>query len=151
MYKIKAIMADLRFPLTNFQEPKRLNRFTIVFPDYCNIESYVVQRIKMPKLKPIKKGKVVYYAWTNMEIRLIEIIGRSASAVLIEAFANKPVSQLFTFEIHHLDPCGVIIDTWTVTSDILSIDFGNLDYADDNLITTKLKLAVSSVTQGIKN
>jgi len=144
-------MADLRFPLTNFQEPKRLNRFTIVFPDYCNIESYVVQRIKMPKLKPIKKGKVVYYAWTNMEIRLIEIIGRSASAVLIESFANKPVSQLFTFEIHHLDPCGVIIDTWTVTSDILSVDFGNLDYADDNLITTKLKLAVSSVTQGIKN
>ena len=151
MYKIKTIMPDLLHPIPSFQEPKRPYRFFVVFPDYCNIESYVVQRIKMPKLKPIKKGKVVYYAWTNMEIRLIEIIGRSASAVLIEAFANKPVSQLFTFEIHHLDPCGLMIDKWTVTSDILNVDFGNLDYADDSLLTTKLKLAVSSVTQGIKN
>lgn len=143
-------MAELFRPLPNLQEPLRPNRFFVVFPDYCNIDGYVVQRVKMPKLKPIKKGKVVYYAWTNMEIQFIDVIGASASAVLIEAFANKPVSQLFTFEIHYLDPCGIMIDRWIVTSDILSIDFSNLDYADDSLARTNMKLAVSSVTRDKK-
>jgi hypothetical protein len=112
-------------------EPKRNNRFLVEFPEQFNIELWAVQKINKPKFTD---GK-----WEDIKIEFIDPIGPSTSQSLfgIVNFLktnNSNDKKLFDVKIKSLDPTGVEVEEWVVEVEkVLTINFGELDYADDKI------------------
>lgn len=105
-------------------EPKRNNRFIVLFDKSINLPSWSVQKINKPKFTNNE--------WDNIKIDFIDPIGPSTSSKLFELCKTK--NKDFTFEIISLDPTGVEIEKWLiVVENILTINFGDLDYSDDDI------------------
>ena len=126
----------------NNYEPKRENRFQVVFPKEIPIPLYIVKSIT----KPLFKGK----RWGVMTIELYDPIGPSTSQTIHELITTPDDREdyfenpLFTFHIESLDPTGVVIEKWEVdVAYIISVDFGKLDNRNDttNVVTIDLKPA----------
>jgi len=112
-------------------EPKRNNRFLVEFPEQFNIEYWAVQKINKPKYTD--------GVWEDIKIEFIDPIGPSTSQSLfgIVNFLktnNSNDKKLFDVKIKSLDPTGVEVEEWVVEVEkVLTINFGELDYADDKI------------------
>jgi len=116
--------------VTQFQ-PKRNDRFLVEFPKQFNIESWTVQKINKPKYT---NG-----GWEDIKIVFIDPIGPSTSQSLfgivnfLKTNDNND-KKLFDVKIKSLDPTGVEVEEWVVgVEKVLTINFGELDYGDDNI------------------
>ena len=111
-------------------EPKRNNRFIVIFPEQFNIESFVIQKINKPKFTD---GK-----WENIKVDFIDPIGPSASQGLYKIInflpeVNNENNELFNVKIISLDPIGEEIEECLIyDGEILTINFGDLDYGNDD-------------------
>jgi hypothetical protein len=43
-----------------------------------------------------------------------------------------------------LDPVGTVVSDWSIWGRIISVDFGNLDYSNDDLAEIKLIMSISN-------
>jgi len=113
-------------------EPKRKNRFIITFPKEYDIDSWIVNTSTMPKYTNDK--------WENMEITFKDPIGYSTSERLYKLVVTKDKSTILTqFTIDMLDPTGVLVEKWLIgIQEIISIDFGDLDYSNTDMLNPKI-------------
>ncbi len=119
-------------------EPMRKNRFLVEFSKELQIEPWMVKSIDTP----------IYDAesheWKNVEITFINPIVKSSSEALfklidyLEKIENDD-SSLFSLYISMLDPTGVAVEKWEIgVKEVISIDFGRLDYTNDDIVTPKI-------------
>lgn len=111
-------------------EPKKNNRYLVEFPKKFEFQEYV--------FKSIMKPNFVNGKWGYIRIEFYDPIECSTSKSLYNLIrfyqSNKDLSPLFDFSIKSLDPCGVVIEEWIISvKEIIEINFGQLDYSDDNM------------------
>ena len=112
-------------------EPKKVNRFIVDFPEKFEIEPWTVQKIDKPNFTENK--------WENIRVDFIDPIGPSASKGLYKIIKfleeNKNSNnKMFDIFIKSLDPTGVVVEEWVVSvQDVLTINFGKLDYGNDDI------------------
>ncbi|MFW5847366.1 MAG: hypothetical protein ACOCVF_00405 [bacterium] len=112
-------------------EPKTMSRFVVKFPNQFNIFDWTITKINKPKFT---NGK-----WEDMKIVFVDPIGLSTSKGLynIIDFLKKDVNDnksLFNIKIKLLDPTGIEIEEWVIyVEEVLTINFGELDYSNDNI------------------
>jgi len=153
-------MADLIRGIPLAYEPKRINRFYVRFPDELGIEVWSIQKAKRPALN-INKTEVKFmnetnyvagaYAWQEIDLTFLDVIGPSTSQQLMEwtrlhvesltgrmGYAAGYKKDLLVFA---LDPTGVEVEKWLLEQcQIVSIDFGENSYDDDGLATVNVKI-----------
>lgn len=117
-------------------EPKRNHRFIVTFPKELGIEVYDVQRASLPKYENKE--------WQPMYVDFINFIGSSLNTKIQDLILSYK-DKHFEYEIESLDPTGTPIDKFKVYVKEFSVDFGNLDYADDDLQRVKLKIIPDNV------
>jgi hypothetical protein len=138
-------MADLIMKMPEPFEPKRKNRWVVRMEDGANIKEWVIFKTGRPKY--IKKRKwygLSYYEIEPMELSFRDPIFPSTSKALYEIYKDDKLVD-FTLEI--LDPTGVIVEKWEILScEILEVNFGELNYESDDILTCTLKLKPKSAT-----
>ena len=124
-----------KLPLINSLEPKKNDRFVVVFPEEFKIDSFTVQKINKPKFE---NGK-----WKNIGITFIDPIACSPSHGLYKIIdlknkeENTNEKPLFEFVIKSLDPIGETVETWKIlVEEVVVIDFGELDYSNSEMQTS---------------
>jgi hypothetical protein len=141
-------------------EPKRVNRFFAEFSDTIGLEVWQVQKFKRPSMK-INSVPIQYmneqnyvagrYTWDTMSVTFIDPIGPSTSQILMEwvrLHAESLTGRMgyaagYKKDIYlkALDPTGVEIEKWTLEQcQIVSIDFGDNDYGNDELTNIVLEI-----------
>ena len=129
-------MADLIREMPIPYEPKRKNRWVLNLIDNKNdIHEWVISKTSRPKF--VKKGFFVkQFQVEPMRVELRDPICPSTSQVLYQVLLeDKPLD--FTLEM--LDPTGVVVEKWNLTQCmLLEVDFGELDYAKDELATCSI-------------
>lgn len=116
-------------------EPKFEHRFVVTFPEHHDIKSWAVQKINLPK--------ITSNGWGNIEIEFLDTIQKSTAKSLFKFpksyFSNEENKILFKFTIELLDPVGASVEIWEISvAEILEINFGDLTYRNDDVITLKL-------------
>jgi hypothetical protein len=116
-------------------EPKLNNRFIVNFPEELDIPSWCVSKITKPEYT---------YQWSPMTIVFRDPIAPSISQRIyniLESNIKGLPNQLKEFNITSVDPTGVEVENWLITVDeILYVNFGVLDYSDDNLQEVTLQI-----------
>jgi hypothetical protein len=122
-----------------YYEPKRPNRFLLLFPDDFDIPPHVVSTTVRPSATFVN-GRV---EWQEIEIVLKDPIGPSMAERINELFlriGSHYANRDFTYRIQMLDPTGVVIEEWLITGLITRIDFGVLDYSSEELMEITLSI-----------
>ena len=141
-------------------EPKRVNRFYATFDDTVGLEVWQVQKFKRPSMK-INSVPIQYmneqnyvagrYTWDTMSVTFLDPIGPSTSQILMEwvrLHAESITGRMGyaagykkNIILTSLDPTGVEVEKWTLEQcQIVSIDFGENDYGNDELTNISLEL-----------
>lgn len=141
-------------------EPKRVNRFFAVFDDALGIQVWKVQKFKRPSMK-INSVPIQYmneqnyvagrYTWDTMSVTFLDPIGPSTSQQLMEwvrLHAESLTGRMGyaagyqkTIILKSLDPTGVEVEKWSLEKcQIVSIDFGDNDYGNDELTNITLEI-----------
>jgi len=118
-------------------EPKRNNRFVVRLPELFDIQEWMVSTCTYPKYS-FTNNK-----WEDIIISFRDPIYPSTSDKLYHLM--KKIQKGITFDesitIETLDPCGVTVEKWNIEiSKILSINFGEGNYGDDNMKTLHLHI-----------
>lgn len=141
-------------------EPKRVNRFYATFDSTIGVDVWQVQKFKRPSLKinsvPInfmnsKNYVSGIYEWDTVSVTFLDPIGPSTSQQLMEwvrLHAESVTGRMGyaagykkNITLSSLDPTGVEVEKWTLEQcQIVSIDFGDNDYGNDELTTITLEL-----------
>lgn len=115
-------------------EPFRPNCWVLSFPDDFDLPEYCVNKVS--KLKHYSDGN-----WKPITITLLDIIGVGATKKLIANLNHIPLKV----QLKKLDPTGVCVETIDIFSKTVDIDFGEFDYACDNISRIKVKIIPSKV------
>lgn len=107
-------------------EPKRNNRFIVEFVG-TTIESWTVTKTKRPTYN-LDGG------WEDLKFELLDPIGPSTSKAIFNDIIKKDKKNCVV-KIFMLDPTGVVVETWTLYGDYISIDFGKIDYSINDIST----------------
>lgn len=112
-------------------EPKKNNRFLVEFPEQFDIKYWVVKKINNPKYT---NGE-----WENIKIEFNDPIDPSTSKGLYSIINFLKINygndnKIFEIKIKLLDPIGDEVEVWVISGAILTINFGELDYSDNNIL-----------------
>lgn len=111
---------------TNQYEPKRKNRFIVVFPDSFGIEPWRISQFSRPQYD-MRLRK-----WDDIVIEFIDPIGTPTSKSLYN-IVEKNIYEI-SFDVEMLDPTGVVVEKWKIHGSIEKINFGELNYELDDLL-----------------
>jgi len=153
-------MSDLLLKMPLNYEPLRKNRWLLRFPADLGIQEWWCKSAARPKIT--QEGKAIEflntetyvvgrYKWDEMQVILRDPIGPSASQAVMEwvRLHSESVSGRQGYaagykrdvELEMLDPTGVVVSKWILKNTMCtSADFGNLDYASDDLSEITLGL-----------
>ena len=141
-------------------EPKRQNRFILRFPSTLGINEWFVESSKRPSIK-IKDTEIPFlntstfvagrFNWDSIPVTFRDPIGPSASQALMEwvrLHAESVTGRMGyaagykrDVDIEMLDPTGVVVEKWILYGTFLTaVDFGVLNYSQDNLATISATL-----------
>jgi hypothetical protein len=116
-----------------YYEPKYCNKYLVEFPEEFQFVRWCVTNINKPKFT---NGE-----WENIKLEFTDPIGPSTSQSLyrvVEYLIKKKNSgdnSMFDIKIQSLDPTGVVIDEWIIKiKEILTINFGDLDYQNNDIL-----------------
>jgi hypothetical protein len=143
----------LKAPLT--YEPLRNNRWLIRFPSDLGIMEWTLATAARPNLTQnetemqfINTSTWVLgrYIWETLEITIRDMIGPSGSQAIMEwvRLGTESVTGRQGYaagykrdvEIEMLDPTGVVVQKWILKNTMITnVNFGALDYSDDNIAT----------------
>ena len=129
----------LNLPPMTF-EPFRPNRWVLNFPNDFDLPEYCVNKVS--KLKHYSEGKG---GWKKMTITLLDIIGVEATKKLLANLNEIPLKV----RLKKLDPTGAVIETIDIFSKKINIDFGEFDYACDDLGKIKIAIFPTKVQMGL--
>lgn len=153
-------MADLLMKMPLPYEPKRQNRFILRFPSTLGINEWFVESSKRPSIK-IKDTEIPFlntstfvagrFNWDSIPVTFRDPIGPSASQALMEwvrLHAESVTGRMGyaagykrDVDIEMLDPTGVVVEKWILYGTFLTaVDFGVLNYSQDNLATISATL-----------
>lgn len=154
-------MATLMFrPVPIDQEPKMKNRFVLEFPTELGIESYLVQTSKKPSIS-IDKVDIPYmntktyiaakYAWDEMDITFIDVLGPSTTQKVMEwvrlhaesttGKMGYAVGYKKNLVLKALDPVGVEVEKWTLVGcQIVKASFDDYDYGAAELAKVSITI-----------
>ncbi len=109
-------------------EFKKVNRFTVEFPEDFGVKIWSVTSSDKPRFSD---GE-----WENIKVTFHDFIEPSTSQALFRVVkflkTNKDVVK-FEFKINSLDPTGVVVEQWVIrVKNVLTINFGELDYKNDS-------------------
>lgn len=147
-------MAQMRIQSPYEYEPKRSNRFELIFGDDEFIEPWVVQTVGAPSLTinsvPIEYMNTKTYVagkfeWGEVSITFLDHIGPSTSQKIMEwvrlssesltgrqGYAFGYLKDLY---LNRLDPTGVAVERWKYHKCLVkSANFGDSDYGNDELV-----------------
>lgn len=113
--------------VTDF-EPKRNNRFIVRFPKEFKIADWCIQSITKPKY--------VNGEWDIIKIEFHDLVDYSVSEGLINMikFLQSDDKNLVEIHLEILSPTAEVVDEWLITfNQILSIDFGDCNYDNDDI------------------
>lgn len=153
-------MAELLRGIPFEYEPKRVNRFFAEFSDELGIEVWKVQKFTRPKMKinPVQipfVNEMNYvsgrYTWDALSVTFLDPIGPSTSQQLMEwvrLHAESLTGRMGyaagykkNILLKALDPTGVEVEKWFLEQCMITeIDFGENDYANDELTNVTLTL-----------
>jgi hypothetical protein len=129
--------------LASFYEPKRPNRFMLLFPDEFEIPHQVVKTTVRPSVT-FNNGRV---EWEDIEIIFRDPIGPSMAERMHELFlrvGSSYTNREFEYRIQLLGPVGDLVEEWVIRGFVSRIDFGELDYSSDELMDIKLTIRPTS-------
>jgi hypothetical protein len=116
-----------------YYEPKFCNRYLVEFPEQFQFVQWSVRTVNKPKYT---NG-----GWENIKVEFNDPIGPSTSQSLyrvVEYLINKKNlgdNSMFDIKIQSLDPTGVVIEEWIINiKEILTINFGDLDYKNSDIL-----------------
>lgn len=120
-------------------EVKRTNRWRFDFPIEFDIESWLIQSVSLPKFTKDEKGNFTEF---KMSLTFINPIGPSSDTKIYQNFITKNKKD-FECKLFLLDPTGEKVSLWDLKiNDLISIDFGQLDYGDDSINIIEIILNV---------
>lgn len=137
----KPLIDYFKVPVQN--EPKLYNNFELIFPEETGIPSYMVQTFEKPKLK-INESDSRFGNWLPIKVKILENIDNSTLKGVQHLIKNK-----FNMKLNELDGPECVLNTWLITEcRVVSVDYGNLDYGNDDLsmITVEIKPKNCKVT-----
>lgn len=146
--KTKKIEIAFETPIGN--EPKKSNRWIVRFPKSFNLESWVVSETELPsvtlsggtiEMVPIN-FKFIDLIDSSTTKQLSKIIRAAGSTSISNKYKNNEDIELyntlkdgFDYQLECLDNNGKSIEKWEILGcEIVSVNFGDLDYANDNII-----------------
>jgi len=115
-------------------EPKKDNRFVVEFAG-TTIEPWTVTKADRPTY-------TLDTGWEDMSFELIDLIGPSTSKKVFDEIVGKDMKDC-TIVLKMLDPVGVTVETWKLTGDYKSVDFGAGDYGKDEISRIKIKFGIN--------
>ena len=154
-------MSDLLIKMPLVYEPLRQNRFLLRFPSDLGIQEWWVKTSSRPKFLGTSKeieflntstwisGR---YKWDKIDVTLRDTIGPSTSQAVMEwvRLHSESVTGRQGYaagykrncELEMLDPTGVVVQKWILVNCMIKdeVDFGALDYAQDNIAEVKFAL-----------
>ena len=160
-------MADLLMKMPVPFEPKRKNRFILRFPSSLGINEWYVTSTSRPKAK-INTTEIPFlntstyvagrFTWEEISVQFKDPIGPSASQALMEWFrlhAESVTGRMGyaagykkNVELEMLDPTGVVVEKWILEGCFLtSLNFGDLNYSQDELATIDAELRMDRCIQ----
>ncbi len=106
-------------------EPKRPNRFIVELVG-TNLDSWAITEASRPTYT-LEGG------WEDIKIKVLDPIGPSSSMSIYSGIIEKGLRNR-DIKIKLLDPTGVVVETWEISGNYKSVDFGRLDYGKDEFI-----------------
>ena len=133
MYKGRNIENNTYF------EPKKNNRWKLIFPKKFNLPEWVVKATERPS-----------YPFNNCKFKVIlyDPITPSTTNTLIKLVDGNDGIKLkrFKLKLQMLDPTGVVVEKWKLLDCVLnSIEWNPLDYSDDGISLVTLTITCNNV------
>ena len=126
-------------------EPKQNNRWIARVQD---IEPFLVRRIAKP-IALVKERKflgIIFYTnieWGPMSVDFYDTITISTSQKLMALLKSN---EMFDYVLEELDPTGSVIERWVMRDCVITyLNFGTLDYSDNNLGICSMVVSPSDV------
>lgn len=115
-------------------EPKKSNRWLVRFPDYFNIETWMVKHVT-PVIYDAENKK-----WEEITITLIDTIPKSAAEPL-SRLIQKGNYHNFDLKMTLLNPVGEDVEDYNFSKcNIKTIHFGETDYNINDFKAIKLSI-----------
>ncbi len=117
-------------------EPKRKNRFMVIFPESFEIEPWKITQLSRPVYNMELKN------WEEITIEFVDPVGTSTSKSLYKLIEQEIDKLSFTIEM--LDPTGVVVEKWEISGSINKINFDKLNYSLDDLLKPTMTVQPTS-------
>jgi hypothetical protein len=121
--------------IPNQFEPMRQNRYLVELPIQFEIPSYFITEANRPIFNTQTR------CWESFQIKIITPISPSITERLLNIQNNY---TYFTFQIKMLDPTGVVVEHWGIDVESYLIDYGNLNYNEDNILCATITINPSN-------
>lgn len=160
-------MANLLMKMPVPYEPKKQNRFILRFPSSLGINEWFVISSSRPKIA-IGEVEIPFlntstwvagrFTWDAIDVTFKDPIGPSAAQALMEwvrLHAESVTGRMGyaagykkDIELEMLDPTGVVVEKWILEGCFLtSLNFGDLNYSQDELATIDAELRMDRCIQ----
>ena len=116
-------------------EPMRTNRFLVELPVQFEIPSHFITEANRPIFN------VHTRSWESFQIKIVTPVAPSISERLLYVQNNY---THFTFQIKILDPTGVVVEHWGIDVESYTIDYGHLNYNEDNILCATITINPSN-------
>ena len=122
-------------------EPLMENRFIIEFPSNFYIPPYLIAKFGRPKCLIINNKLI----WDDLEIEILQPLLLNISTRILNNLNNLSNYNILIKQ-HLLSPLGDIVESWNIYTELISIDFGNLDWSSEDLSIIKIKLKINAIS-----
>jgi hypothetical protein len=126
-------------------EPKKSNRFIVEIGEPFNIPYYVFKKISRPRFT--KDNQL-----NDITLVMYDPIHPSTTSLImngLEKLKTKVLKEIILY-IKLLSPIGEIIEEWRITGEMNDIDFGELDYQNDENLTIKMVIRPNELSYDYK-
>jgi hypothetical protein len=123
-------------------EPKKKNRWLLIFPESFELSQWVCSRASRPCARVIN-GVIKF---DPLIIGMYDPIAPSTSQSLYNLITSGKVHEKFDMKIQLLDPIGIVIEQWSLSDCVFTkIDFGCLSYKDDETMECELTIELDKI------
>lgn len=122
-------------------EMKLNNRFQVTFPEELGIESWMVQSIDRPHVSLSEYRR----EWEDITITFYDAIGPSTSQKIMGLMVNDNNRLTMDIKVQVFDPVGAAVEEWIVNGLIRSVDFGQLSYNENAVMSITMVIGVNNV------
>lgn len=123
-------------------EPKKTNRYIIIFPESFKIPQWVCSKTSRP-IAIISSGKIV---WEPLIANVYDSIAPSTAQGLFNLISEDKLNDKFEMRIQMLDPTGEVVEEWVLLDcSFEKIDFGVLSYELDKVCEIILTIKLGKV------